>query len=279
MENENPPFRQQWLLAESDKGIVGISHTILLPVPPIYAGELGAPGLIMEDCCVSEDAPAGTVKSLLEAAESDLIKAGAKILLGSSIAGGAWEAEYGAQNYEPLTLYFAKVGLNKDASFDGVRAATKDDVPAIVTSSADNRQVLFGLDIFWKPHPEADSRFGGWMKKSLTLTDRDMFVAESDSAFLGYVISQPATPLHFPTSHDIGRVGVIDDYCHTCFADPAQTDGDGQAASNLLHAGEAALEARGNNAALIVCPAAWKSKISVLKTAGYQKAIVWYIKR
>jgi len=279
MENENPPLRQQWLLAEANDNIVGLTHTILLPVPPVYAGELGAPGLIMEDCFVLEGAPTGTAKSLLDAAEADLIEAGAKILVASSIAGGAWEAEYASQNYEPLTLYLAKAGLNGASEFAGVRDATEDDVPAIVTSSADNRQILFDLDTFWKPHPEAAGRFSGWMKYSLTLPDRDMFVSEAEGDFEGYAISQPATPLHFPTPHDIAGVGVIDDYYHTDFENPNDLEDQGRAASALLQAAEAALEARGNSAALIVCPVAWTSKISVLKTEGYETAIVWFIKR
>ena len=279
MANENPPFRQRWLVAETCGDIVGITHTILLPVPPIYAGELGAPGLIMEDCFVSEGAPADTSKFLLAAAEADLVEAGAKNLLASSTVGGAWEAEYAAQNYAPLTLYLAKVGLNPAPKSEGVRNATEDDVPAIVASSSDNRQILFDLDEFWKPHPEADVRFGSWMARSLTLTDRDMFVSEAEGDFEGYVISQPATPLHFPTPHDVGEIGVIDDYYHTDFENPTVLAHRGRAASDLLQAAEAALDARGNTAALIVCPAAWASKISVLKDNGYDTAIVWFIKR
>ena len=279
MENENPRFRQQWLLAETQGRIVGVAHTILLPVPPIYAGELGEPGLIMEDCYVTEEAPDGTAETLLKAAEADLTDAGASVLVGSSAVNGPWESEYLAKNYEPLTLYLAKVGLRRGGPLENVREASEEDVSSIVASSADNRQIKFDLDAFWKPHPDADARFDRWMKKSLTLTDRDMFVSEVDGEFEGYAISQPATPLHFPVPHDIGGVGIIDDYYHTDFEDPNKLEDEGRAASELLLAAEAALEARGNNAALIVCPAAWASKVSALKNDGYETAIVWFIKR
>ncbi len=116
------------------------------------------------------------------------------------------------------------------------------------------------------------------MKRSLTLTDRDMFVSEAEGEVDGYAIAQPATPLHFPPAHDIGATGVIDDFYHLGFQDPARLDQTGQAAG-LLATAEAALSKRRNDAALIVCPAAWKSKIELLEAAGYGTAIVWYIKR
>ena len=42
---------------------------------------------------------------------------------------------------------------------------------------------------------------------------------------------------------------------------------------------QAALNTRANQSALVVCPAAWASKISVLENNGYETAIVWHIKR
>ena len=282
MENEEPPFRQRWLLAEANGKKAGIAHTILLPVPPIYAGEFGPPGLIMEDCFVADDPPSDpsdVAQALLFAAEADLIAAGATILLGSSVSGGSWEAVYTASNYEPLTLYLAKVGLRAPKKSEGVRPANADDVTDIVTSSAENRHILFGLNAFWKPHDDADARFDAWMNKSLTLADRDMFVSEMDSALTGYAIAHPATPLHFPTPHDIGAIGVIDDYYHADFADRSILIGNGAGAALLLRTAEAALQARGNKAALVVCPAAWKSKIEVLQAAGYKNGITWFKKR
>lgn len=278
MERENAPFRQQWLLADNDGQIVGLTHSILLPVPPIYAGEFGPPGLIMEDCFAAEGAPAGTIEALLRAAEADLREAGAELLLGSSVPNGVWATAYMDTNYRPLTVYLAKAGLSDVTEIEGVRSATEDNVADIVVSSAENRCVLHDLNAFWKPHVDADARFGGWMKRSLKLTDRDMFVSGDVGDLQGYVVSQPASSLHFPAAHDIAGIGFIDDYFHTDFTDPSNLKDDGNGAAALLNAAEGALVARGNTAALIVCPAAWLSKISLLQGEGYETAIVWYIK-
>ena len=218
-------------------------------------------------------------KALLDAAETDLAGHGAKSLLGSSVPGGAWEAAYCSRGYQPLTLYLARCGLRPPRDQDDVRAAGEPDIDAIIALSATNRARLFDLDPFWKPHDDADERFGAWMQKSLTLKDRDMLVSEADGRVTGYAISQPATPLHFPPAHDIAATGVIDDYYHEDFADPVNLTGDGTGAARLLRAAEMALTARGNTAALVVCPAAWTSKIAVLEAEGYRTALTWFIKR
>ena len=139
------------------------------------------PGLIMEDCFVAPGAPAGTRRDLLKAAEADHIEAGVLILLASSVPGGAWEAAYADQGYAPLTPYFAKTGLTRQTPRAPVRQATEDDVPGIVAASAVHRSILNDLhSLFWKPHADADARFGTWMKRSLTLPDRDMFVSDDE---------------------------------------------------------------------------------------------------
>jgi hypothetical protein len=279
MENENPALREQWFVASADEKIVGISHTILLPVPPIYAGEFGPPGLIMEDSFVSKNAPEDTYSALLQAAETDLREAGAKLLLASAAKDSPWEPEFTAHGYQPLTHYLAKTGLIKNGQVDDVRTATAEDIPEIVRTSAINRNILFDLDAFWKPHPDADARFGDWMTFSLGLTDRDMFVAKAEGDLEGYLVSQPATPLHCPVSHDISATGMIDDYFHTGFENQHELKDATHGAVNLLRSAEVALQSRECDAVLVVCPAAWKSKIQLLETAGYETAISWLIKR
>lgn len=279
MEAEQPPFRQQWLVAETEGKLVGVTHSILLPVPPIYVGEFGPPGLIMEDCYVAPNAPVETKGDLLKAAETDLIEAGALILLVSSIEGGTWENEYAHHGYEALTMYFAKTGLAQERKSSGVRKATEEDVPAIVASSAVHRGVLADLHhLFWKPHEDADNRFGSWMTRSLTLQDRDMFVSEADDRIQGYAISHPATPLHFPAPHDISGVGVIDDFYHDTLERPQDLSSNFSSAAALVEAAEAARQGRGDHSVLVVCPAAWGAKIALLERAGYRNAITWHIK-
>lgn len=280
MESENKAFHQALLLAEADGKAIGIAHTFILPVPPIYAGgSYGPPGLILEDCHVTDDAPAGACQALIEAAESDLVRAGAETLLGQSAAGRALEGEYRMRGYEPLTLYLARTGLRPTEDRPAIHGATDGDIDDIVSASAEHRRIISNLDAFWKPSSDADARFAAWMRKCLTLTDHDMFVSDSDGQFHGYAISQPATHMHIPLPHDISAVGKVDDFYHVDTADPAVLADDAAGASDLLRAAEAALAARGNKAAFVVCPAAWASKIALLESAGYRNAMTWFRKR
>ena len=278
MHADAPPSRQQWLVAEAGDALVGVAHSILLPVPPIYAGERGPPGLIMEDCHVAPEAPASTLRALLKASQDDLIAAGARVLLASSIAGGDWEAAYAAEGFVPVTRYYAKSGLAERPTSSGIFAAHADDVPGIVVASAVHRRILQDLNAgCWKPHAEADQRVEAWMQRSLTLEDRDMFVARHGAAVHGYAISQPATPLHFPAPHDIAGVGVVDDFYHASLEDP-QAEGVDAEAAMLFAAAEGARARRGNDALLVVCPAAWRSKATLLHHAGYRNAMTWHIR-
>lgn len=280
MHDTAPLFRRKWLIAEAQGRMVGVTHAILLPVPPIYAGAFGPPGLIMEDCALASDAPPETGRICLEAAENDLKAAGAKILLGSSVAGGRWGALYLNQGYVPLTQYYAKTELTRVDPGAGIRLAIAQDVPDIVRCSAAHRRILHELNpVFWKPHDAADDRFGAWMHRSLTLTDRDMFVSHADTSLRGYAIAQPASTLHVPVAHDVAQVGFVDDYHHCAFADVFGRAEGQRAATGLLAAAEAARARRGNSAVLVVCPADWTSKNRLLSDAGYRVAITWYVKQ
>lgn len=276
---ESQPFRQKWLVAEADGKLVGVIHSARLPVPPIYAGKWGDPGLLMPETFVTQDAPAGTREALIDAAEVDLRASGATLLLSSFVCGDGWDAAFRGRRYEPLTNYLSRSGLGSASHTSGVRDATGQDIDGIVSRSAENRSVLHDLDVFWTPHPDADARFGNWMKKSLTLTDRDMLVSGPWDDLDGYVVAQPASKLHFPPAHDISTTGVIDDFFHRQYADPTAIQDGGEAALALLHSAEASLAARGIKTAFVVCPAAWTSKIALLESAGYRTAMVWMIKR
>ncbi|WP_323718375.1 hypothetical protein [Paracoccus aminovorans] len=279
MDNPSSSFRQKWLVAEWSGRLVGVAHSILLPVPPIYAGDFGPPGLIMEDCFVAPDSPFSIRHDLLKAAEDDLTEAGARILLASSVEGGEFEQEYVKLGYVPLTRYFAKTGLTNRRKFPQVRDATRDDVSGIVAASAIHRRVLHEIHhLFWKPHKDADSRFNAWMNRSLTLEDRDLFVSDNEGQVRGYAISHPATPLHFPTPHDISGVGVIDDFFHHVIENTQILGSSAQDAVDLFEAAEAARARRGDHSILVVCPAAWESKIGLLERMGYKGAITWHIK-
>ncbi len=276
---DGQPFQQFWHVAE-DQGLVsGVIHAMMLPVPPIYAGSFGEPGLILPDSFVAADAPSGTLEGLLAAAEDALNEAGAKIKLASFVASEAWQTAFEASGYEPLTLYLSRSDLGDQGMPVDIRPATEDDVPGIVARSAENRQVLFDIDPFWEIHPEADPRFSAWMTRSLTLRDRDMMVQGESEDLQGYIIAQPASRLHFPPAHDITGTGVIDDYYHPEMANPAELDQGSEVSNALLRAAEAAFANRAMGAVFVVCPAGWASKIALLESAGYETAMVWSIKR
>lgn len=277
---ENQPFRQQWLVAEQGGKLVGLAHTLRLPVPPIYAGEWGDPGLLQPETFVTDDASEGTLGALIDAAEDDLRASGASLLLASVICGDELISALRQKGYEPLTLYLSKSALAPAPApaRHSVRLAKESDIDGIVTRSAENRSVLHDLNPFWKPHPDADARFGNWMKKSLALTDRDMLLSGPEGTVTGYAVAQPASRLHFPPAQDISATGFIDDYFHRQFADPFGTAEDGEAMALLLSA-ESALAARGIGTTLVVCPAAWASKIALLESMGYKTAMVWMIRR
>lgn len=277
--SERQPFRQFWQVSEQDGAITGVIHSMLLPVPPIYAGRQGEPGLILPDSAIVPGAPNGTVAALVAAAERALTDAGAKILLSTHVTGNAWREAFEERGYDPLTLYLSRTGLSTVPSPTAVRAATDSDVPGIVARSAENKRVLFDIDSFWERHPDADARFSAWMTRSLSLQDRDMLVMGPSDNLTGYVIAQPASRLHFPPAHDITGVGVIDDYYHPELADPAALADNGEGATALLRAAEAAFATRGMDAAFVVCPAGWRSKREMLEAGGYEAAMVWSINR
>lgn len=276
---EQQPFRQFWQVADAGGQVTGVIHSMLLPVPPIYAGMLGEPGLILPDSFAAPDAPDGTVQALLAAAEDTLHDARAQIILTSYVAGEDWRVAFENGGYDPLTLYLSRTDLGDQGMPTGVRPATEGDVPGIVSRSAENRQVLFDIDPFWEINPEADQRFSAWMERSLTLRDRDMMVLGSADDLEGYVIAQPASRLHFPPAHDITGTGVIDDYYHLELANPVVLRNGTKGSGALLRAAEAKFANRGMGAAFVVCPARWKSKIELLEAAGYETAMVWSIKR
>lgn len=96
----------------------------------------------------------------------------------------------------------------------------------------------------------------------------------------GYVVAQPVSSLLLPVAHDPGPVGVIDDFYDRDFADVSVAETpDGGSAAALLVAAETAFARRGVEAALVVCPAAWASKASVLEREGYRAVKLWMLKR
>jgi hypothetical protein len=82
-----------------------------------------------------------------------------------------------------------------------------------------------------------------------------------------------------PDVHDVAAVGVMDDFYHEDFGDISTPADSRSRAEDLLAAAEAAFARRKVDSALVVCPAAWSSKIALLERSGYRAAKLWLLKR
>jgi GNAT superfamily N-acetyltransferase len=274
----NPSSRELWLLAEASGRLVGITHSMIVPVPPVY-GVPASPGLLLDDCFTTPDAPPDTAEALLLATEDALRSAGAGDLIASHPERGPWRPLYDRHGYQPVTLYLAKHPFKAHDMPSGLRTALPGDLPGIVKLNAEHRATLAGLNPrFWPIRPDADSRFKTWMTHSLTLEDRDMLVAGRPGEMHGYAIAQPISRLLVPAAHDIAAVGVIDDFYDLDFAAVPTLANDGATAARLISAAESAFARRGFVTALVVCPAAWASKAELLKRQGYRTAKLWMFK-
>jgi predicted N-acetyltransferase YhbS len=273
------PAQELWFVAEQAGQVVGATHAMLVPVPPIYNAAADSPGLLLDDCFVSAEAPAGTAEALLVATEAALKAAGASVLVTSCLASGHLRPLYERHGYEPVTLYTVKHGFSIETPAPRVRPATVGDVPGIVARSAQHRRMLARINPrFWHIHPEADRRFDAWMRRSLTFGDRDVFVSVEAGEVRGYVIAQPVAHLLVPAAHEIARIGVIDDFYDDDLADTAALSNGRSNAESLLAAAESAFARRGFDSALVVCPAAWLSKVALLEQRGYRSAKLWMVK-
>jgi GNAT superfamily N-acetyltransferase len=266
------------LLAEASGRLVGITHAMIVPVPPVY-GVPASPGLFLDDCFTAPDASPDTAEALLEATEAALRSAGAGALIASHAERGPWRPLYERYGYQPVTLYMAKHRFEAHDAPSGLRNALPGDVPDIVKLNADHRATLAKLNPrFWPLRPDAETRFKTWMTYSLTLKDRDMLVARGPDQMHGYAIAQPISRLLIPAAHDIAAVGVIDDFYDLDFANVSALVNDGATAARLISAAESAFARRGFAAALAICPAAWASKAQFLKQQGYRTAKLWMFK-
>jgi hypothetical protein len=280
LDGSQAPTRELWLVAEHEGRIVGATHAMLVPVPPIYDGAAGCPGLLLDDCCISAEAPSGTAEALLAATEDALTALGAHRLVASCPAAGRLRPLYELHGYEPVTLYMAKHRLSAGVVPPAVRPASAGDVPGIVEHSAQHRATLARVNPrFWHIHLEADRRFDAWMRRSLTLKDRDMLVATEASDVRGYIIAQPISPLLVPVAHEIDALGIVDDFYDDDFANIASLQNGGASGESLLAAAESTFARRGIASALVVCPAAWPSKVALLERSGYRTAKLWMLKR
>jgi hypothetical protein len=270
------PVRHHWLVAEAGGAAIAVVHAANLPAPPIFDLHGGTAGLISDDSHWPADQ--ATAKAMMLAVEQALREAGAILFIATMPLDGAERREVlESARYAVTTLYMAKTGLAAGPAEPAVRRAAPSDVDGIVALSALHRARLAAASpVFWNPHPQADARFGAWMRTSLDLPDRAMFVSGPSTAIDGFIIAQPGSPMHLAPAHDAARIGLIDDFHALAFepgsaADPAP-------ARALLAAAEGVFRDKGLDTALAICPAAMDAKADFLARAGYRIATLWAVK-
>ncbi|MBI1212450.1 MAG: hypothetical protein GC190_13380 [Alphaproteobacteria bacterium] len=266
----------RWFVFESGGRVVGAVRVGLIPCPPIYHLGGQSAGIVL-DC--AEDETSEAFGPLLIAAESDVRKRGAAILLAAASERDAGRAKVLTTNgYEPVTHFLLKSRLEHHSATDA-RPAIAEDVSVIVALNAEARARLREANaLMWESHPDAAARFGAWMGYSLSLPDRTMIVAPKSGDVTGFVIAQPASPLQVPLAFERESVGLIDDFHCATFGTSLMTPGPSAIGSALLSAAERDLMERGKDRAVAICPTAWTAKLRFLTRHGYEPMTTWFVK-
>lgn len=263
------PVRHHWLVAEGDAGITGVAHAANLPAPPIYDLRGGTAGIVLDDTVLPADR--SRASALIAAAERATEEAGAVLFVAACPAD--WDerrACFERAGYAATTLYMAKTGLGAHRQEPAVRIATDADLPTVVRlGNAFRAKLKQANPVFWNPRIDADLRFEAWMKTTLTLADRRLFVSDSAGTIDGFLVAQPGSPIHLPAAHDAARIGLIDDFVAAAYTDHAGA---------LIDAAEADFHARGRTTALAICPAKMFDKAALLERFGYRTANLWMTK-
>ena len=257
----------EWLLTETGAGIARIA---IIPPPPIYDLKGGLAGVVLD----TWQAPS------IETLDRHLRDRGAAMLVMDCRADDTVKrTQLEASGYVATTHYMLKPALTPQTASTAIRAATEADIPALVAFNREGRERLHEANpAFWTSHPDAETRFGFWMKMSLTMRDRTIFVSEHDGRPTGFVIAQPASPIQVPIALDETKIGVIDDFHCSSFGASLKTAQDAGPAHGLLNAAEADVLTRGKSAAMAICPAAWTAKVRLLEEAGYKIHHTWFVR-
>lgn len=259
----------EWLLTDTSAGIA-VARIAIIPPPPIYDLKGGLAGVVLDTWQVPS----------IEPLDRHLRDRGAAMLVMDCRADDTVKrTQLEALGYVATTHYMLKPALAPSALSATVRTATEADISALVAFNREARERLHEANpAFWTSHPEAEMRFGFWMKMSLTMRDRAIFVSEHDGRPTGFVIAQPASPIQVPIALDETKIGVIDDFHCTSFGASLRTAQDASPAHTLLSAAEADVLTRGKSAAMAICPAAWTAKARLLEEAGYKIHHTWFVR-
>lgn len=255
------PERFAWFVAEREGEAISVAPAGLFPAPPVCRDLLA--GLSGDDLFATSP---GALPLLLDAAET-FLQGGAAVLVAACPAGATERrAPLEARGYRPLTLWMTCPVDSQAPRPPAVRPATEADLPALVRLNAAAQEGKRRANPrFWTPHPEAPARFEAWMRRSMTLPDRDVLVHEGPGRVDGFVIPQPSG---LPPAHDAAGVGTLDDLA----ADEWTTF------DPLLRAAHHALAARGYRTVQAICPADWAERRAMLEGAGFHTANLWLLK-
>lgn len=259
----------EWLLTEASAGIA-VARIAVIPPPPIYDLKGGLAGIVLDTWQVPS----------MEPLDRHLRDRGAAMLVMDCRADDAAKrSQLEALGYVATTHYMLKPALASQTASPAIRVATEADIPALVAFNREGRERLHEANpAFWVSHPDAETRFGFWMKMSLTMRDRAIFVSEFDGQPNGFLIAQPPSPIQVPIALDEAKVGVIDDFHCTSFGASLKIAQDKSPAHSLLNAAEADFLKRGKSAAMAICPAAWAAKARLLEEAGYRIHHTWFVR-
>lgn len=254
--------RFAWVLAERSGEAVGVVSAGLFPAPPVYRSLLA--GLSGDELYAPD---LEVLAALLDEAEIFLRAGGAAVLTAACPTRAAERlAHFTARGYRPLTLWMTRPVDPHTSRPPAVRPATEADLPALVRLNAAAQEAKRRANPrFWTPHPDAPTRFEGWMRHSLTLADRDVLVHEGPQGVDGFVVPQPTG---LPPAHDAAQLATLDDLAADDWA----------AFGPLLEAAHQALAARGVRTMQAICPAGWPERRGVLEAAGFRTANLWLLK-
>ncbi len=257
----------EWLLTETSTDIA-VARIAVIPPPPIYDLKGGLAGIVLGTWQVTD----------IEPIDRHLRDRGAAVLVMDCAANDeSKRSQLKARGYIATTHYMLKTDIAPQAPAPTVRAATGADIPTLVAFNREGRERLHEANpAFWTSQPDADARFALWMKLSLTMRDRVLFVSENAGHPTGFVIAQPPSPIQVPITLDDAKIGVIDDFHCTSFGASLRDPQDPVPARELLAAAETVLLKRAKSAAIVICPAAWAAKFQVLEQAGYKTLHTWF---
>lgn len=256
------PERFAWFLAEQAGEAVGVVKAGLYPAPPVYQSLVA--GLTGDDfhATVPE-----ALAPLLDAAEVFLAAGQAAVLAAACPARETDRLQLlQERGYAPLTLWMTRPVDAAAHPPPTVRPASEADLPALVRLNRDAQErKRLANPRFWTPHPDAPSRFEGWMRHSLTLPDRDLLVNDAGEGVNGFVIAQPTG---LPPAHAAASVGTLDDLHSDDWA----------TLPTLLEAAHQAFDRRGQQTIQAICPAAWTERVEALEASGFRTANLWLLR-